>query len=576
MRPSSIILIGALAICLNLFAQNKSIENRLAEMEKTKASPELVGELKKIITTPNLSNEDNLAIQTTLVHQYQALQMWDTCLNYCQAQVALAHLQKNSLAEATFYKLIGGTYYYIPKKENAIAYWNKCIALAEPNNYHTLLAQCYHNVGVISLESGKDLDVAEKYFIKAIEISKNNNDTSSSTFSLHYRLLATTYDQENKLDKAEKIYQEIIAKSRAIKDSGNLVEALLFYTNVLNKKKEFQKSILLSQEALYIARKINLIDGEITALDTHAANLVAAGNFKEAYQFQSEENALLRKRFDGDLNKKISEAEAKFNNAETKHEKDIAILNAKREKQMYLVGFVGLLSITGFIFYYIFQKRNAKQKAQLLQAQIKSVLDGEEKERTRIAKDLHDGIVQDLTAIKLQLNAGIDDSGIVDKKTVVDAVESIDKASKEVRNISYQMMPTTLIQLGFIPAIEDLLKRVLTTSNINYDFEQIGILERLPDNIEVSVFRITQELLNNVLKHSDANFVSLLITLKANVVTMIFEDNGKGFDAATVKKGIGFSSLSSRVELLNGDIKYEKAEGAGTMAIVKIPISKLI
>jgi signal transduction histidine kinase len=560
-------------ICNDLFAQNKAIENRLVEIEKTKASNELVNELKKILSTPNLSNEENLAIQTTLVHQYQALHLWDTCLNYCQAQVALAHQQKNSFAEATFYKLIGGTYYYIPKKENAIAYWNKCIALAEPNNYHTLLAQCYHNVGVICLESGKDLDIAENYFIKAIELSKKNNDTSSTTFSLHYRLLATTYDRENKLDKAEKIYKEIIVKSRTLKDSANLVEGLLFYTNVLRKKKEFQKAVSLSEEALYIARKINLIDGEITALDTHAENLIFAGNFKDAYQFQSDENTLLRKRFDGDLNTKIGEAEAKFKNAETTHEKEVAILNAKKEKQIYLFGCIGLLSIVGFIFYYLVQKRNAKQKAALVQAQIQSVLDGEEKERTRIAKDLHDGIVQDLTAIKLQLNAGVNNESVVDKKIVVDAVESIDKASKEVRNISYQMMPTTLIQLGFIPAIEDLLKRVLTPSNIQYDFEQIGVAERLPDNIEVSIFRITQELLNNVIKHSEANFVSLLITLKANVVTMIFEDNGKGFDAATIKKGIGFSSLSSRVELLNGDIKYEKADGVGTMAIVKIPIS---
>jgi signal transduction histidine kinase len=555
------------------FAQNKAIENRLAEIEKTKASTELVNELKKILVTPNLSNEENLAIQTTLVHQYQALQLWDTCLNYCQAQVQLAHQQKNSFAEATFYKLIGGTYYYIPKKENAIAYWNKCIALAEPNNYHTLLAQCYHNVGVICLESGKDLDIAENYFIKAIELSKKNNDTSSSTFSLHYRLLATTYDQENKLDEAERIYKEIIAKSRVLKDSANLVEGLLFYSNVLVKKKAFQKAVSLSEEGLQIARKINLIDGEITALDTHAQNLISAGNFKEANKFQTEQNLLLRKRFDGDLNTKIGEAEAKFKNAETTHEKEVAILNAKKEKQIYLFAFIGLLSVGGFISYYIFQKRNAKQKAALVQAQIQSVLDGEEKERTRIAKDLHDGIVQDLTAIKLQLNAGINNNNnTVDKNIVVSAVDSIDKASKEVRNISYQMMPATLIQLGFIPAIEDLLKRVLTVSNIQYDFEQIGITERLPEKIEVSIFRITQELLNNVLKHSEANFVSLLITLKANVVTMIFEDNGKGFDASTVKKGIGFSSLSSRVELLNGDIKYEKADGTGTMAIVKIPI----
>jgi signal transduction histidine kinase len=561
-------------ICITfLFAQNKSIENRLAEIEKTKASVELINELKKTLSTPSLSNEDNLAVQTTLVHQYQALQLWDTCLNYCQAQVALAHQQKNALAEATFYKLIGGTYYYIPKKENAIAYWNKCIALAEPNNYHTLLSQCYHNVGVICLESGKDLGIAEEYFIKAIELSKKNNDTSSTTFSLHYRLLATTYDRENKLDKAEKIYQQIIAKSRTSNDSANLVEGLLFYTNVLRKKKSYQEAINLSEEALQIAKKVNLIDGEITALDTHAQNLNSIGDFNEAYKIQSELIDLLRKRFDGDLNNKIGDAEAKFKNAETVYEKEVAILKAKRKTQIYLFSFIGLLCATGFGFYFIYQKRNAKQKAALVKAQIQSVLDGEEKERTRIAKDLHDGIVQDLTAIKLQLNAGINNESVVDKKIVVDAVDSIDKASKEVRNISYQMMPATLIQLGFIPAIEDLLKRVLTPSNIKYDFEQIGITERLSDNIEVSIFRITQELLNNVLKHSEANFVSLLITLKANVVTMIFEDNGKGFDALTIKRGIGFSSLSSRVELLNGDIKYEKADGVGTMAIVKIPVA---
>jgi len=346
----------------------------------------------------------------------------------------------------------------------------------------------------------------------------------------------------------------------------------LFYSNILLKKKEYDKAVKLTEEALFISRKINLIDGVITSLDVHSRNLAEAGNYKEAYKFKQEQNHLLLDRFNGDLNKKISDAEATFKNAEIRYEKEVAILREKKEKQVYLVGFAGLLSVAGFIFYYIFQKRSIKQKAQLQQAQIKSVLDGEEKERTRIAKDLHDGIVQDLTAIKLHLNAGIEENGFVNKKIVTDAVESIDKASKEVRNISYQMMPATLIQLGFIPAIEDLLKRVLAPGNIQYDFEQIGITERLPENIEVSIFRITQELLNNVLKHSEANFVSVLITLKANMVTMIFEDNGKGFDEKTIKKGIGFNSIGSRLALLNGDIKYEKPEGTGTVAIIKIPV----
>jgi signal transduction histidine kinase len=555
-----------------LFAQNKIIQNRLTEIEKSKASTDFISELRNTLTTPNLSNVDNMAVQTTLVHQYQALQMWDTCLNYCQAQVAQAHQQKNSLAEATFYKLIGGTYYFIPKKEKAIEYWKKSIALSEPNNYALLLEMCYHNIGVIYLEEMK-YEKAETYLENAYKIGLSNNPKTGAGNLLHTRLLATLYALTKRFGKADSKYVETITNCELAKDTPMLAETLMFYSKILMDKKEMIKALESSGNALEYTRKLSGIEMLRTALTIHSENLFAAGKYKEANDLKIELINIVTQRYSIDLTNKIGEAEAKFKNSETTYEKEVAILKAKKKTQIYLFSFLGLLFGLGFIFYSIYQKRTANQKAQLQQTQIQSILDGEEKERTRIAKDLHDGIVQDLTAIKLQLNAGVNNENVVDKKIVTDAVESIDKASKEVRNISYQMMPATLIQLGFIPAIEDLLKRVLTPSNIKYDFVQIGITERLSDNIEVSVFRITQELLNNVLKHSEANFVSLLITLKANVVTMIFEDNGKGFDAATVKKGIGFSSLSSRVELLNGDIKYEKADGVGTMAIVKIPVS---
>lgn len=554
-----------------LFAQNKDVINRIAAIEKSKASVEFITELKKILATSNISNEDNMAVQTTLVHQYQALQMWDTCLNYCQAQVIIAHKQKNTLAEATFYKLIGGTYYFIPKKDKAIEYWNKSIALSEPNNFSLLLEMCYHNIGVIYLEEVK-YDKAESYLENAYKIGLSNNPKTAAGNLLHTRLLATLYSLTKRFEKAENKYLETISNCELAKDTPMLAETLMFYSKILIDKKDFANALKTSGDALAYTRKLSGIEMIRTALTIHSENLFKAGKYKEANDLKEELINVVSKRYSVDLTNKIGEAEAKFKNAETIHEKKLAILNAKKEKQIYTFSFLGLLSISGFVFYYMYQKRIAKQKADIQKAQIQFVLDGEEKERTRIAKDLHDGIVQDLTGIKLQLNAGINDDAFVHKKIVIDAVESLDKASKEVRNISYQMMPATLTQLGLLPALDDLLKRVLTPSNINYDFEQIGIAKRLPDNIEVSIFRITQELLNNVLKHSQANFVSLLITIKEEVVTMIFEDNGKGFDAATIKKGIGFSSLSSRVELLHGDIKYEKADGVGTMAIIKIPI----
>ncbi|MBL0144547.1 MAG: tetratricopeptide repeat protein [Chitinophagaceae bacterium] len=159
-----------------------------------------------MLEKPGLTQDDDLAIKSTLTKEYLELHQWDVCLNFCQQQVSQARLQNNTLAEATFYKHIGNTYYFIPQKQNAIAYWKKCIAIAEPNNYYTLLEPCYNNVGVISYEEA-DYNTAEKYFIKAIDLGKRNNDTSSADFTMHYRLLATTYNAENKLDKAEKIFQ---------------------------------------------------------------------------------------------------------------------------------------------------------------------------------------------------------------------------------------------------------------------------------------------------------------------------------------------------------------------------------
>jgi signal transduction histidine kinase len=562
-----------LVCCKNNFAQVNWLKDSLAKIENSNAHTTDIVLLNNLLQNKNVTSEDKLAIQTTLVHKFQHTENWDTCLQYCESQIIVAKKEGNDFAEASFYKMLANTNYHLREKQKALYYWNKCIEISLPKNYKVLLEQCNHNIAAYYIDFATRFDSAEICLLKAIEIGKKNHDEFHEEHIGHYRLLATTYERTNQLNKADDLYKSLIEKCRKLKDTSSLTEILMFYSDVLVKKKAFANAIEISGEALNISKAAKQLDVTVTALAIHTRNLTQAGKYKEAYDLKQEENYLLAERFKTDLNTKISAAEATFKNAEVKHEKEVAILKAKKKTQIYLFGFIGLLFATGFRFYFVNQKRNAQQKAQLQQARVQSILDGEEKERSRIAKDLHDGIVQDLTAIKLHLNAGVNNENVVDKKIVLDAVDSIDKASKEVRNISYQMMPTTLIQLGFIPAIEDLLKRVLTPSNIQYDFEQIGVLERLPDNIEVSIFRITQELLNNVLKHSEADFVSLLITLKANVVTMIFEDNGKGFDATTVKKGIGFSSLSSRVGLLNGDIKYEKADGVGTMAIVKIPIS---
>ena len=151
-----------------LFAQTDAIKKQLDIFENSNNHEAAIIGLNKLLASEKLAPGDKLAVQSKLISKYQQLQKWDTCLGYCQAQVALAHQQNNTLAEATFYKLIANTYYHVPEKEKAVAYWKKCISISEQNSYNVLLEQCYHNIGSVYLENTTNLDIAEKYFLKSL------------------------------------------------------------------------------------------------------------------------------------------------------------------------------------------------------------------------------------------------------------------------------------------------------------------------------------------------------------------------------------------------------------------------
>lgn len=564
---SRCLMVFLLFLAKGLFAQNSELRKQLTAIEKSTTHKADIVELKKLLSSSNFSSADNIAVQTVLVHKYQQLKQWDTCLNYCQAQVALAHQQNNSLAEATFYKLIGGTYYYIPQKENAIAYWKKCIEIAEPNNYNALLAQCYHNVGVISFE-GVDYKLAEKYFIKAIDLSKKNGDTASNTFSLHYRLLATTYDAENMLDKAERIFQEIIAKSRVAKDSANLVESLLFYTNVLKKKKEFDKAILLSDEALAIARKINLIDGVITALNTHAGNLADAQNYKEAYKYKSEEAGLVKTRFSGDLNKKISDAEALFKTTELQHENEIASIKAKKEKQIYITAFVGLLMLASFAFYYFYQKRSTRQKIQM-QLEV-------QEEKERLSRDLHDNLGSQMTLLSNNVeNLEVSYS----KQLAVD--ENIDR----IKGTSKQLLQTLretiwILNKKQVSAEEFFDKLVDYTHRFLQSYPNIKLRveedftgnKQLNSNEALQLFRICQEAITNSCKYAGSELLELHGKTGPQKFIISIIDFGVGFDSNTlVAEGhYGLKNMQRRATDINAILQIQAAKNSGVTISIKI------
>jgi signal transduction histidine kinase len=468
--------------------------------------------------------------------------------------------------DGAFNKILGITYYFMGEPKVARDYFQKAIEVAHQSQLWFIEATCYNNLGAICIDH-KDYAQAERFLITSIQIMQQHHMEAHESVSITYRLLATNYYELKQPEKAEAIYRHLIEDARSKNDTSSICGELIYYSELLFDRGDNAKALEMSAEALRYLRHTYVISDLVSGLNRHAKNLIAVGRYKEAIDLNNEIYTLQRKSFLADHQKQISEVEVKYRTKQIQKEKEAAEENIKKQKWIYILYFSGLTLMAIFVIYIFNQRKNIRQKITNQKQRMEAIIEGEEKERSRVAKDLHDGIVQDLTAIKLKVENSEKTNPFLNEIS-----QEIDKATREVRNIAYQMMPATLREYGLVESLEDLLHKSLSQRNIRYDFETVNIEQRLPEKIEVCLYRITQELLNNVIKHSQASFVSLVISKHQDSVSLIFEDNGTGFNQQEVKKGIGMNSLSSRLEIVNGELKFETSAGTGTMAIIKIPL----
>ena len=203
------------------------------------------------------------------------------------------------------------------------------------------------------------------------------------------------------------------------------------------------------------------------------------------------------------------------------------------------------------------------------------MIQGQENERSRIAADLHDGLGGLLSSIKSHFNSlnHTDKTAPLFQKTNV----LIDDACGEVRRISHNMIPRALSLSGLPDALDDLAQS-LDKEGIQCTLELHDMEQPLALNTAVTVYRILQELTTNVVKHAEAQHLLIQLLRSEDVLTIIVEDDGKGFEQATAleKNGIGLRSITSRVSYLQGSITWDTVPGQGTSVMIAIPIEKPI
>ncbi|RMG67089.1 MAG: sensor histidine kinase, partial [Bacteroidetes bacterium] len=187
---------------------------------------------------------------------------------------------------------------------------------------------------------------------------------------------------------------------------------------------------------------------------------------------------------------------------------------------------------------------------------------------------LHDGLSSLLAAIKIQFNsiqATVPDLHTHSK--YAEALSALDEASREVRRIAHNMMPEMLAKYGLIEALDELIHHL--QDRIDISFSHFGMDQPLDPQVELALYRMIQELLNNILKHSQATEALLQLNRHADHLSLTVEDNGQGFDPDRLhgQSGLGLANLQSRVQLLQGNLNLESRPGRGTSVFIDIPLS---
>lgn len=486
------------------------------------------------------------------------------------------------------------------------------------------VSKTYNSIGLIYDYLG-NLEKAKYYHLKSLNINLEDNDTDGLSSS--YGNLGELYRQEGQWDSAFFCYQKALDYSNQLNDSASIAGQMMNLALYYDHFEQYDSARNIIETALDLSLRNDYGYQATLGENMLGMNLLSSGRIREAvpYLLNSLKVSMeygivdvVQANYDGlyqtykKLNKsdsavyylekwihlkdsltnlkakeKVEWLETEYRTAEK--EKKIALLNEHQSRNelkiskqynwiLALVGFIIAIVLATLILIQITKRKNQAEKdAAIIRERDKgtqAVFLAQEEERKRISKELHDGIGQQLSGVKMafqRLSKSISNSNPELFDQTEKLSELVTETADDVRAISHQMMPKSLIELGLIEALEDMLKKSLGINNIQYDFEHLGITQRLDEKIEISVYRVAQELVNNIVKHSGSTKVSLQLFKNRGKLIFVVEDNGKGI-GENKGDGHGLLNMKSRINALNGELNLEPSPNSGTLATIRIPI----
>ncbi|WP_421770400.1 sensor histidine kinase [Emticicia sp.] len=239
--------------------------------------------------------------------------------------------------------------------------------------------------------------------------------------------------------------------------------------------------------------------------------------------------------------------------------------------------FIEIIALSGLLAYRVKLMQNMSEKLliekNLIQQQrTQAVLEAEERERIRIARDLHDGVGQTLAAARMTLGNYVSQRKI-ESTEMQNSLDLLEDSIKEIREISHNMMPSSLTKFGLTSALKQFTNKINALGKLDIQLQIVGFKERSNEKIELMLYRIIQEIISNIIRHAEAKRVSIELVRHDNELILIIEDDGRGFDTTNKENhGIGLKNIATRVEYLNGNVNFDSSIGKGTSVVIEIPL----
>ena len=481
------------------------------------------------------------------------MKQYDKALEYDKLSLTYRTKSRSEDAMALSYVYVCDDFLALKQLDSCLLYLKLAKPLVERLNNHTINVQYYNKLAAINLEK-KEYRLAIPYYEKCVSEAINTN--SKFQVLANQRMIAVCYVRLGEYATARKYL--LMALPAAIE--GN-----------------------------HFKSKIEILQDLVTTEEKDNKPASAYKYLKEVVKLRDSLNMENTKLSIAEIENKYQTAEKSKTILQLENDKQIQKLSIRQKSifNYFLVAFASIFLIAAYFALRTIRHRNAllKKEAEIHQQKIRelekdkqlvavdSLLKGQEEERSRLAKDLHDGLGGLLSGVKFSLRNMKDNLIITpDNMTVFErSLEMLDNSIKELRRVAHNMMPELLTKFGLDEALKEYCNSINTTNLLKVNYQSIGMDSRMEKSQEIIIYRIIQELLNNTMKHAAATEAMVQLVKEEGRLSIIIEDNGKGFDTSILKnnKGAGLTSVQSRVDYLKGRLDIHSEISKGTLITIE-------